>query len=178
MRNGRRAAALFGRKPGKFCRVQPPGSKPVILKFAAAALAPCIALALAGAAHAAPCGAPSPAVGTVVHGPVLQVIDAEHLCVALGPDQSDWTEFVIRGGDQGPLYRPDRLGPALLMSVAFARTADCVVNLDAKGRKVADCRIDGRPLSELMADPGAVEAAAAWVRKTDPAGAPIQLASR
>lgn len=148
----------------------------MILK--AAALAPILAIALAGAAQAAPCGGPSPAVGATVHGPVLQITDAEHLCVALGPEQSDWAELLIRGGDAGPLYQPDRLGPALLMSVAFAKTADCVVALDAKGRKVADCRIDGRPLGELMRKPGAVEAAAAWISRPDPVGAPIQLASR
>jgi hypothetical protein len=150
----------------------------VILKAAAAVLAPLIAIGLAGAAQAAPCGAPSPAVGSVVHGPVLQVTDAEHLCIALGPDQTDWVQFLIRGGDEGPLYQPNRLGPALLMSVAFAKTADCTVSLDAKGRKVADCRIDGRPLTELMKQPGAVEAAAAWISRPGAADTPIQLASR
>lgn len=147
---------------------------PVILKAAAATV---FALTISTAAQAAPCGAPAPAVGAVVHGPVLQVTDGDHICVATGAARADWVELLIRGADEGRADGSDRLGPALLMSVAFAKTADCTVVADAQGRKRADCRIDGRPLDELMRRPGAIEAANAWVkpRRLD---APIQLASR
>lgn len=146
----------------------------MILKVALAALS---ALAVAGSAQAM-CNAPAPAAGTVIHGPVLQVIDGDHICVATGAASSDWAELLIRGADEGRVVQSDRLGAALLMSVAFAKTADCMVAVDAMGRKVADCRIDGKPLVELMRRPGAIEAATAWVRPPQAADAPIQLASR
>jgi hypothetical protein len=148
---------------------------PVILKTAAAAV---LGLMLSTSAQAATCAAAAPAVGAVVHGPVLQVLDADHLCVATGAARDDWVELLIKGADEGPVVQADRLGPALLMSVAFARTADCAIVLDAKGRKVADCRIDGQKLSDLLRRPGAIEAANAWLKRPRAVEAPIQLASR
>lgn len=147
----------------------------MILKVAATATL--FALMIASAAQAA-CNAPAPATGAVIHGPVLQVTDGDHICVATGADRAEWVELLIRGADEGPVVQSDRLGAALLMSVAFARTADCAVAADAKGRKVADCRIDGQPLADLLRRPGAIEAANAWVRKARAIDAPIQLASR
>lgn len=146
----------------------------MILKAATATL---FALIIAGSAQAA-CNAPTPATGAVIHGPVLQVTDGDHICVATGTEPSDWAELLIKGADEGPVVQPDRLGAALLMSVAFAKTADCTIVTDAKGRKVADCRIDGQPLVDLLKRPGAIEAANAWVRKPRATDAPIQLASR
>jgi hypothetical protein len=148
----------------------------VIPKAAAAVAA--LALMTAGSAHAQACGASTPAPGAVVHGPVLQVTDGDHLCVATGTERADWVELLIRGADQGAATSPDALGPALLMSVAFARTADCTIAADAQGRRVADCRIDGRPLAELLRRPGAIEAARAWTARPRAIDAPVQLASR
>jgi hypothetical protein len=144
----------------------------------AAALAVASGLIAAAAAHAHPCGPAEPVVGAVIHGPVLKVVDSSHICVATAAARADWVELLIKGADEGPAVSPDRLGPALLMSVAFARTADCTVGVDASGRKVADCRIDGQPIQALLHRPGAVEAANAWIARSPAADAPTQLASR
>jgi hypothetical protein len=108
-----------------------------------------------------------------VHGPVLQVLDGERLCVATGAERSEWAELLIRGADEGPAPVQGALGPALLMSVAFGHNADCTVGPD----RVAVCTIDGQPLSSLLRRPGAIEAANAWVKRPA-AEARVVLASR
>jgi hypothetical protein len=138
--------------------------KPV-LAFTAAVL-------MTGAAHAQTCGGAQARAGAEVQGPVLQVLDGHRLCVATGAARADWAELLIRGADEGPVPVSGVLGPALLMSVAFGHDADCVVAADG----IADCRIDGQPLSALVRRPGALEVARAWVRRAP--AAPMMLASR
>ena len=127
----------------------------------------------AGAAQAQTCGAgPAPA-GARVRGPVLHVIDGSKLCVATGAEQAQWSQLLVRGADQGPIKMDGALSSALLMSVAFGHDADCVVGKDG----IADCRIDGQPLSSLLNRPGALEVALTWVTRPA-ADAPMMLASR
>jgi hypothetical protein len=142
----------------------------VFLKSAAAVAAFAM---LAGAAHAQTCGQGKLAPGASVHGPVLHVVDGEHLCVATGAARGDWAELLIRGADEGPVKVDGALGSALLMSVAFGRNADCTVAADGK----ADCRIEGQSLQTLLKRPGALQVARAWVRRPA-AEAPVLLASR
>ena len=42
------------------------------------------------------CGASPPPVGATVHGPVLQVIDARTVCVALGPLPEQWLQLKLK----------------------------------------------------------------------------------
>lgn len=137
------------------------------LAFAAAAVL------MTGAAHAQTCGGAQAPAGAAVHGPVLQVLDGQRLCVAMGAERGEWSELIIRGADEGPLAVDGALGPALLMSVAFGRDADCVVAADG----IADCKVDGQPLSALLKRPGALKTAQAWVRRPA-ADASMMLASR
>lgn len=137
------------------------------LAFAAFAL-------MTGAAHAQTCGGAQAPAGAAVHGPVLQVLDGQRLCVATGAERGEWAELIIRGADEGPVEVDGALGPALLMSVAFGHDADCVVGADGK----ADCTVDGQPLSALLNRPGALQTAKAWVKKRPAVDAPLMLASR
>jgi len=142
----------------------------VILKSALAFVA---AALMAGTAHAQTCGGAQAPAGAAVHGPVLQVLDGQRLCVATGAGRDEWAELIIRGADQGAVAIDGALGPALLMSVAFGHDADCVVAADG----IADCRVDGQPLSALLSRPGALEVARAWVKRPA-ADAAMMLASR
>jgi hypothetical protein len=150
---------------------------PIATGAFAVILKPVLALAAlaltAGAAHAQSCGGPRAPAGSTVHGPVLQVLDGERLCVATGAARADWAELLVRGADQGPVKVEGALGSALLMSVAFGHDADCVVGSDGK----ADCKVDGQPLSALLKRPGALEVARAWIKRPA-ADAPVLLASR
>jgi hypothetical protein len=142
----------------------------VILKSAAALAA---LILMSGVAHAQTCGGAQAEPGATVHGPVLQVLDGERLCVATGAARAEWAELLVRGADEGPAPVQGALEPALLMSVAFGHDADCTVGPD----RIAVCTIDGQPLSSLLRRPGAVEAANAWVKRPR-VDAPVQLAAR
>lgn len=58
--------------------------------LAVLALLTALAASPAAAQSAVACGAASPAVGTTIRGPVLQIIDARTVCVALGPLPEQW----------------------------------------------------------------------------------------
>jgi hypothetical protein len=71
------------------------------------------------AAAVAVCGAAAPAIGSVVHGPVLQVIDARTVCVALGALPDQWLALRLSRPIDGEAGRPARL--------VFSRTVTCRV---------------------------------------------------
>ena len=90
------------------------------------------ALAVASAASPAiadgPCKGPPPKIGQVLHGAVLFVPDGRRLCVAPRPSPDSWTEVELESGGLWPGASPSAdLSKAALMSVAFAKTADCTV---------------------------------------------------
>jgi micrococcal nuclease len=113
----------------------------------------------AGSALADPCEAipeegPMPAYlafGATFTGPVVDVLDGDSLCVALGPEHRDWVE--VRLAD---FYAPelhDAAGPAAkaaLQRIALGRTAVCVASMRTHDRVAARCRLDGRPIGDLM----------------------------
>jgi|GEM_PF-1406968 hypothetical protein len=141
------------------------------------------ALAVASAASPAiadgPCKGPPPKIGQVLHGAVLFVPDGRRLCVAPRPSPDSWTEVELESGGLWPAASPSAdLSKAALMSVAFAKTADCTVTAGADGRPLARCRIEGAPLEDLLAEPGALERAAAWLPRTDPGRALLAAAGR
>jgi len=123
------------------------------------ALAVCASGAYAGEA----CGAPAPAVGTEVHGPVLHVLDGNHLCVALGETPDTWLEVEL--ADAGLVRAASNPGDSprgALMSVAFAQNISCRIVDRAANGAVAACSLDGRPLGELALRPQAIGAGRAW----------------
>ncbi len=115
--------------------------------------------ALAGRAAADPCEAipeegPLPAYlafGARFSGPVVEVLDGDSLCVAVGPGHKDWVE--VRLAD---FYAPESseaagaLAKAALRRIALGKTAVCVAGLKTYDRVAARCQVDGRPIGDLM----------------------------
>lgn len=117
---------------------------------------------VAGAAHAATvCQGSAPAVGAEIRGPVLQVLDSERLCVALGPTPDLWVEVVLASE---PL-RKTSAHPAnrgSLMAVAFAQNVTCRIEGEAAGLPIASCRLDDQSVRALTREPAAYTAGQAW----------------
>jgi micrococcal nuclease len=118
----------------------------------------------AGAAQASEaCGAPAPVIGTEVHGPVLHVLDGNHLCVALGDTPDKWLEVELPdAGLVRAASHPDDNPRGALMSVAFARNITCRIVGRAEGRAIASCRLDGQSLGELALKPQAISTGRTW----------------
>ncbi len=87
--------------------------------------------------------------GRSVRGPILEIIDARTVCVALSPDPADWAQVTLI---QPALSRP------ALMAAAFGKTATCVVGDDGR----AECVVDGAPLTTLLSQPTLQKTAARW----------------
>ena len=123
------------------------------------ALAVCAGGAQAGEA----CRAPAPAIGTEVHGPVLHVLDGNHLCVALGGTPDSWLEIEMPDARLTKASgNPDGDPRGALMSVAFAQNVTCRIVDRAANGAVAACSLDGRPLGDLALKPQAIGAGRAW----------------
>jgi micrococcal nuclease len=126
------------------------------LRLAAARLG----LASATAARADNCTAipdrgPAPAyldLGSAFSGPVVEVIDGDSLCVAVGPREgADWVE--VRLAD---FYAPEFSSPtgsgarAALVRIASGQQATCVAGMQTYDRIAARCRVNGHPIGDLM----------------------------
>lgn len=118
----------------------------------------------AGAAQAGEvCRAPAPAIGTEVHGPVLHILDGNHLCVALGDTSDLWLEVELPdAGLVRASSNPDQNPRGALMSVAFARNVTCRIVDRAGDHAVATCTLDGQPLGELALRPQAISTGRTW----------------
>jgi hypothetical protein len=101
------------------------------------------------------CGAATPAEGEAFEGPVLHVFDGATLCVAKGPDPSQWipvelADPVVAGGRQA------------MMAAAFAKRVVCVAGHAGARGVLAHCQLDGRPLEEIAASGPIRAIAASW----------------
>jgi hypothetical protein len=109
-----------------------------------------LALAGAGAASAATCAGKAPAAGASVHGPVLEVIDGQTLCVALGATPDRWVALKLAG--------TAGRSRGALMAVAFSQTVTCRVV--AAGAAV--CDLDGRSIAARVGESEAMRLGMAW----------------
>lgn len=120
----------------------------------------------ATAAAADPCeaipeGGPLPgylSFGARFSGQVVHVIDGDSLCVAVGPEPSQWVE--VRLGDFHAVELKDPGGAkakAMLERVATGRQASCVASLRTYDRIAARCPIDGRPVGDSLRAAGSPE---------------------
>ena len=116
-----------------------------------------MALAFASPALAQVCRGPAPAVGAVVTGPVLHVIDGQTLCIAQGPTPDHWIPLTIASRLASLPADRERL-----MAAAFSRALTCQVTGDRGATRSARCTLDGRPLDSLMTDPATLTQAATW----------------
>ncbi len=121
---------------------------------------------MATAALADPCTAipdkgPMPsylATGRTFTGSVVYVGDGDSLCVALGLDPMQWVE--VRVAD---FYAPELSAPggpqakATLERLTIGRQAVCVAGRRSYDRVVANCRIGGVSVGDLMRRAGVKE---------------------
>ncbi len=134
-------------------------------KVAVMALGMAASLAAAGPAGAqtcpvrlppAPCTASAPGPGERFTGPVLQVLDARTLCVALGPAPDQWVQVEIADA------APDA-GRGALMGAAFGRDVQCVVTRRAASGVRAVCiDLDGISVGRLADSPDVRMRASDW----------------
>ena len=126
-------------------------------------LAPAAFLTLcASQAHADPCTAP---VTGYRAGTVLYVGDGDSLCIGNSPDPKTWIEIRLADFYAPELHSPD--GPAAkrkLVELAKGKAAVCTVQRSDHGprtytydRLIAQCRIDGTSLGDLMRRAGVHE---------------------
>lgn len=117
-----------------------------------------MAMLLASPALADPCEAPLPKPGATFAGQVRYVGDGDGFCVGTGPDPHNWIE--VRLAD---FYAPEINEPggeaakAALTRIAKEKRAECVAGGRSYDRVVAQCRIEGRKLGELMRASGVRE---------------------
>ncbi|MDG2520245.1 hypothetical protein P7B02_01735 [Caulobacter segnis] len=102
------------------------------------------AVSISEARHSiiAPCLAAKPVVGSEFSGPVLQVVDAQTLCVALGTDPSQWVQVRLPRGQ-----RAETRGD--LMAASFARNITCRTLRRAQEGVIAACALDGENVGRL-----------------------------
>ena len=141
-------------------------------------LAAALLLCGAGQALADPCKAipdsgPMPTFlykGHSFSGPVVQVLDGDSLCVAVGKGPQNWVE--VRLSD---FYAPESHEPggpeakAALSRIALGKVAICVSKNRTYDRIAARCTIGGRALGELMTAAGVAQGGRAYPGKTSSA---------
>jgi micrococcal nuclease len=110
--------------------------------------------------EAIPPGGPAPAAaafGSSFSGPVVQVIDGDSFCVALGEGPQTWLEvrlgdfYAVKDGAYGPKAK------AALEKLALGKTASCVANLQSGDRVAARCTIDGNLIGDSLRTAGVTE---------------------
>ncbi len=137
-----------------------------MIRFAAALIAFTV-LALPAAARADDCTAipdsgvipASLSMGRAFSGTVVDVIDGDSMCVAVGARPgADWVE--VRLAD---FYAPEFKTPAgpaaraALRRIAMGKQATCVAGLGTYDRIAARCRIAGQAVGDLMRTAGVQE---------------------
>ncbi len=116
-------------------------------------------LAWSGLAAADPCRAvpdsgPAPAYlspGSAFSGPVVHIIDGDGLCVDVGGGPTGWVEVRLADFYAPELSSPE--GPAAkrdLERISLGRRLECVAQKQSYDRIVAQCRLEGRRLSDLL----------------------------
>jgi endonuclease YncB( thermonuclease family) len=100
-------------------------------------------------------------------GPVVQVLDGDSLCVAVGKGPQNWVE--VRLSD---FYAPESREPggpeakAALGRIALGKVATCVSKNRTYDRIAARCTIGGRALGELLTAAGVAQGGRAYPGKT------------
>jgi hypothetical protein len=117
----------------------------IAVRTLAVALAAMLVASPAAGQGLAACGAKAPAAGALVRGPVLQVIDARTLCVALGPLPQEWLQLRLARGPHGAQAQ-----------TMFAQTVTCKVAARQSGPALAVCAVassGGAALAQLAQGP-------------------------
>ena len=116
--------------------------------------------ALGGAAQAATCGGAPPADAVEFRGPVLQVLDGERLCVALGADPSAWVP--VRLADAAVKVSTAPASRGALMAASFGQDVTCrITGRDEQG-VVAECTSTRGSVGRLSQAPRMIKAGHVW----------------
>jgi hypothetical protein len=125
-----------------------------------------LALASGLAAHAnvpqaserpplAACTAAAPAAGQALTGTVLQVVDGQTVCIALGPTPDQWVRVRLAGADADA-------SRGVLMAATFGKELDCRMHAaDGEGAR-ADCSLAGVSVTTLLREPEVKLQATDW----------------
>lgn len=105
--------------------------------------------------HVANCSAPAPAAGVAFAGPVLQVIDASTVCVALGPLPTQWVRVDLAD-------TPSDGTRSGLMAAVFAQDVTCLSAGPAGVGVRAVCLSGGVSVGLLASRPEIRAAAGSW----------------
>ncbi|WP_296453189.1 nuclease [Phenylobacterium sp.] len=119
-----------------------------------------LALALGGTARAATCGGEPPADAAEFRGPVLEVLDGESLCVALGADPSSWVPVRLADAPMKVSTAPASRGA--LMAASFGQDVTCRVTGRDQAGLVAQCVGDRGSVGRLSQAADVVKAGLAW----------------
>lgn len=125
------------------------------------AIAAAFALALSGgAAQAAVCGGAPPEGATSFRGPVLEVLDGERICVALGPDPASWAP--VRLADALQTVSTAAPSRGALMAASFGQDVTCrILGRDAQG-VVATCESARGSIGAIAHKARLIKAGQAW----------------
>ena len=114
--------------------------------------------AVATSALADPCTAPLPPSGADFSGVVRYVGDGDGLCVGPTSDPSTWIEVRLSDFYAAELHEPGGAeAKAALTRIAKGRVAECVAGRRSYDRVVAQCRIGGEEVGDLMRAAGVAE---------------------
>lgn len=113
---------------------------------------------VASSAHADPCEAPVSGykAGTVITATIIHAIDGDGLCLAMGRDPSRWLEIREARWFAPELRETGGREAKRVMDGLVGRRAVCTVERGHNGRTssydrvVAACRVDGRPIGDIM----------------------------
>lgn len=119
-----------------------------------------LALALGGAAQAATCGGAPPSDTAEFRGPVLEVLDGERLCVALGTDPADWVAVRLADGPTKVSTATPTRGA--LMAASFGQDVTCRVVGREVDDVVAECFSDRGSIGRLSQAREIIKAGEAW----------------
>ncbi|WP_269714732.1 hypothetical protein [Caulobacter sp. NIBR2454] len=128
---------------------------PVQAVSAIDAAKPAVSITEPREAIVAPCLAKAPVIGQAFSGPVLQVIDAQTLCVAQGMDPSEWV-LVRLPRHQRAHTRGD------LLAASFARNVTCLAMRRADEGVVASCKVEGADVGHLTRTTALKSQGLAW----------------
>lgn len=116
------------------------------------------ALASPAVAFADPCTAPLPKAGTEFSGPVRYVGDGDSLCVGATADPRTWVEVRLADFYAPELKAPQgRRAKAALSQLALGRRLDCKSGKRSYDRVVANCRLRGAAVGDLLRKRGVPE---------------------
>lgn len=109
-------------------------------------------------ASADPCEGVLPARGAVFSGVVRYVGDGDGLCIGPARRPDRWIEVRLADFDAPELNEPGgQRAKRLLASIVMGRSLTCRAGRRSYDRIVAHCRLDERPLGNLLRDRGGRE---------------------